>query len=48
MVKIRLNYEKYDFLSCGVTIEKYLEYFGYKNPKSVGENANSARTVRLF
>ena len=34
MVKIRLNYEKYDFLSCGVTIEKYLEYFGYKNPKS--------------
>ena len=45
MVKIRLNYEKYDFLSCGVTIEKYLEYFGYKNPKSVGEKEYFAETI---
>ena len=45
MVKIRLNYEKYDFLSCGVTIEKYLEYFGYKNPKSVGEKEYFLETI---
>ena len=35
MVKIKLNYEKYDFLSCGVTIEKYLEYFGYNKTLSI-------------
>lgn len=45
MVKIKLNYEKYDFLSCGVTIEKYLEYFGYKNPKSVGEKEYFVETI---
>ena len=31
--------------SCGVTIEKYLEYFGYKNPKSVGEKEYFVETI---
>lgn len=48
MVKIKLNYEKYDFLSCGVTIEKYLEYFGYKNPKSVGEKEYFVETIGFY
>lgn len=28
-----------------MTIEKYLEYFGYKNPKSVGEKEYFVETI---
>ena len=32
-------------LFCMETIEKYLEYFGYKNPKSVGEKEYFVETI---
>lgn len=30
-MKVRVDKNKFDF--SGITVEEYLEYFGYKNPK---------------